>query len=29
VGVGLLLAYVTHRYLQRQKTELFQRNPYK
>jgi len=29
VGMGLLLAWLTHRYLHRQKTQLFQRNPYK
>jgi hypothetical protein len=28
-GMGLLLAFLTHRYLHRQKTELFQRNPYR
>jgi hypothetical protein len=28
-GMGLLLAFVTHRYLHRQKTELFQKNPYR
>jgi len=29
IGLGLLLAWLTHRYLHRQKTELFQRNPYR
>jgi len=29
VGMGLLLAWLTHRYLHKQKTELFQRNPYR
>ena len=29
VGLGLLLAWLTHRYLHKQKTELFQRNPYR
>ena len=28
-GMGLLLAWLTHRYLHRQKTQLFQRNPYR
>ncbi len=28
-GMGLLLAFLTHRYLHRQKTELFQKNPYR
>ena len=28
-GMGLLLAFVTHRFLHKQKTELFQKNPYK
>jgi len=29
VGLGLLLAWLTHSYLHKQKTELFQRNPYR
>jgi hypothetical protein len=29
IGLGLLLAWLTYRYLHRQKTELFQRNPYR
>jgi len=28
-GIGLLLAFVTHRFLHKQKTELFQKNPYR
>jgi hypothetical protein len=28
-GMGLLLAWLTHRYLHKQKTQLFQRNPYR
>jgi len=28
-GMGLLLAWLTHRYLHRQKTQLFQKNPYR
>jgi hypothetical protein len=28
-GLGLLLAWLTHRFLHKQKTELFQRNPYR
>jgi hypothetical protein len=28
-GLGLLLAFLTHRYMHRQKTQLFQRNPYR
>jgi len=28
-GMGLLLAWLTHRYMHRQKTQLFQKNPYR